>query len=79
MIISSNVASTKKYYPNEQELIQDIVDGYKKVIKDVYAVGCRNIAFYDDRSGDFTSLQKTSKDKQVVLGLITTKSSILIR
>lgn len=164
MITADNVESTKLIYTNEEELIQDIAKGYKKVISDLYAAGCRNIqfddctwgvcvdpnacmifgtdeeglqenvaklirinnlaiedkpedlvinthicrgnfhstwacqggyapiakelfkeenvdAFYlefdDDRSGDFEPLQYVSKDKKVVLGLITTKSPIL--
>lgn len=164
MITPDNIERTKAIYPEEEELIQDIAKGYKKVIKDLYAAGCRNIqfddctwgvcvdshacfilgtdeaglqqvidklirinnlaieekpedlvvnthicrgnfhstwacegsydrvakdlfakenvnAFYlefdDDRSGDFEPLQYVSKDKKVVLGLITTKSSVL--
>lgn len=164
MITAGNIESTKAIYPNEEELIEDIANGYKEVIKDLYAVGCRNIqfddctwgvcvdpnacmilgtdeeglreivnklirinnlaiegkpedlvinthicrgnfhstwacqgsydsvaeelfanekvnAFYlefdDERSGSFESLQHVSEDKQVVLGLITTKSPVL--
>jgi methionine synthase II (cobalamin-independent) len=164
MITPDNLESTKAIYPEEEELILDIAEGYKKVIRDLYAAGCKNIqfddctwgvcvdpnacfilgtdeaglqqnihklirinnlamedkpedliinthicrgnfhstwacqggygrvakdlfagenvnAFYlefdDERSGDFEPLQYVSKDKKVVLGLITTKSSIL--
>ncbi|QHQ61532.1 5-methyltetrahydropteroyltriglutamate--homocysteine S-methyltransferase [Anaerocolumna sedimenticola] len=164
MIIPDNIESTKAIYPEEEELIQDIAEGYKKVIRDLYAAGCRNIqfddctwgvcvdpnacfifgtieaglqeninklirvnnlaiegkpedlvinthicrgnfhstwacqggydriakdlfdrenvnAFYlefdDERSGDFEPLQYVSKEKKVVLGLITTKSPVL--
>ena len=164
MIIPDNIERTKSIYPNEEALIQDIAIGYKKVIQDLYAVGCRNIqfddctwgvcvdpnacfifgtdeeglqeiieklirinnlaiedkpedlvinthicrgnfhstwacqggydrvandlfakenvnAFYlefdDERSGDFKPLQYVSEDKKVVLGLITTKSSVI--
>ncbi|MDF2943612.1 MAG: methionine synthase, vitamin-B12 independent [Herbinix sp.] len=164
MIIPDNLESTKAIYPNEEDLIQDIAEGYKKVIRDLYAAGCKNIqfddctwgvcvdpnacfilgtdeeglqknieklirinnlaiedkpedlvinthicrgnfhstwacqggydrvakdlftkenvsAFYlefdDERSGDFEPLQYVSNDKKVVLGLITTKSSVL--
>ena len=164
MIIPDNLEKTKLIYPNEEELILDIAEGYKKVIRDLYEAGCRNIqfddctwgvcvdpnaylifgtdeeglqknieklirinnlaiedkpedlvitthicrgnfhstwacqgsydrvakdlfanenvsAFYlefdDERSGNFESLQYVSKDKKVVLGLITTKSPVL--
>jgi methionine synthase II (cobalamin-independent) len=35
------------------------------------------LEFDDERSGDFKPLQYVSRDKKVVLGLITTKSSTL--
>jgi len=47
MIIPGNLGKTKAIYPNEEELILDIADGYKKVIRDLYAAGCRNIQFDD--------------------------------
>lgn len=164
MIIPDNLAVTNAIYSEEEALIQDIAKSYKKVIRDLYAAGCRNIqfddctwgvcvdpnacfifgtdesglqqiieklirinnlaiedkpedliinthicrgnfhstwacqggydriakylfaeenvnAFYlefdDERSGDFEPLQYVSEDKQVVLGLVTTKSPIL--
>ena len=39
--------NTKKYYENTDELVQDIANGYKKVIKDLYDAGCRNIQLDD--------------------------------
>lgn len=47
MITPSNQESTNAVYPNEEDLIKDLADGYKKVIKDLYAAGCRNIQFDD--------------------------------
>lgn len=47
MIIPGNLEKTKAVYPNEEELILDIAEGYKKVIQDLYAAGCRNIQFDD--------------------------------
>ncbi len=47
MITPSNIESTKAIYPEEEDLIRDIANGYKKVIKDLYEVGCRNIQFDD--------------------------------
>ncbi|MGF7142745.1 methionine synthase II (cobalamin-independent) [Anaerotaenia torta] len=162
-LIPQNLEGTKAIYPEEEDLVQDIAKGYRKVIRDLYDAGCRNIqfddctwgvcvdphacfilgtdeeglqkwiellirvnnlaiegkpgdlvinshicrgnfhstwacqggydrvakdlfakenvnAFYlefdDDRSGGFEPLQYVSKDKQVVLGLITTKSPV---
>lgn len=36
-----------KYYPDFEELLQDIANGYKKVIKDLYEAGCRTLQFDD--------------------------------
>ncbi len=47
MIIPQNIERTKKIYANEEELISDIATGYKKVIKDLYLAGCRNVQFDD--------------------------------
>lgn len=46
-LIPDNLEGTKAIYPNEEELIQDIANGYKVVINDLYAAGCRNIQFDD--------------------------------
>ena len=164
MITPDNIERTKKVYPSEEDLINDIAKAYRQVIKDLYEAGCRSVqfddctwgvcvdpkacfifgtdenglqsiieklirvnnlaiedkpedlvinthicrgnfhstwacegaydrvakdlfakenvnAFYlefdDERSGGFESLKYVSEDKQVVLGLITTKSPIL--
>lgn len=47
MILPINLADTLKIYGNIEDLIEDIVKGYKKVIKDLYEAGCRNIQFDD--------------------------------
>lgn len=47
MIIPANIESTRKVYPTDEELIQDIANGYKQVISDLYAAGCRNIQLDD--------------------------------
>ena len=46
-IIPANIDTTRKFYANDDELIEDIAAGYKKVIKDLYDAGCRNIQFDD--------------------------------
>lgn len=47
MIMPINVLATEEIYPDEEELIQDIAAGYRKVIRDLYEAGCRNIQFDD--------------------------------
>lgn len=51
--------------------------GYGRVAKDLFSnekVSAFYLEFDDERSGDFEPLQYVNEDKQVVLGLITTKS-----
>lgn len=47
MIIPKNIEGTRKFYPRDEELIEDIAKGYKQVIADLYEAGCRNIQFDD--------------------------------
>lgn len=159
-----NREATEKFYDSDDQLIDDFVTAYKKVIDDLYAAGCRNVQlddctwgmladktaplaygttveglqkiqqtykdinnrvianapegvavtthvcrgnfhstyassgaydavadalfaeenvagyyleFDDERSGGFAPLAKVTGDKKVVLGLVTTKSSVL--
>lgn len=47
MIMPFALENTRKYYSDTEELVRDIANGYKKVIADLYAAGCRNIQFDD--------------------------------
>ena len=47
MIIPANIETTRKFYPTDEELIDDIAKAYRKVIKDLYEAGCRNIQLDD--------------------------------
>ena len=51
--IPFNRGCTEKHYPNEQELVNDIVAVYGKVIDDLYAAGCRNLQLDDCTWGMF--------------------------
>ena len=46
-IMPMYIQNTKKYYPDVEELAEDIANGYKKVIRDLYDAGCRNIQLDD--------------------------------
>ena len=48
-----NRGCTEKHYPNEQELVNDIMAAYGKVIDDLYAAGCRNLQLDDCTWGMF--------------------------
>ena len=47
MIFPFNLEKLHEHYDNNDELIKDIANGYKKVIAELYAAGCRNIQFDD--------------------------------
>ena len=73
-----NRVETVKYYASNEELVQDIVAVYGKVIRDLYDAGCRNLQLDDctwgmmaDKSGHFAygttqegliEIQKAHKD-----------------
>lgn len=47
MIMPFALENTSKYYSSTEDLIQDIANGYKKVIRDLYDAGCRDLQFDD--------------------------------
>ena len=46
-IMPMYIQNTNQYYPDVEELAEDIANGYKKVIRDLYDAGCRNIQLDD--------------------------------
>lgn len=42
-----NGDNTRTFYPDLEELLQDIANAYKQVIRDLYDAGCRNIQLDD--------------------------------
>lgn len=42
-----NLEATNTFYPNRDELVTDIANAYKTVIKDLYEAGCRNVQLDD--------------------------------
>lgn len=53
LIMPMNLETTRKIYPKDEDLIGDLVTGYKKVIQELYEAGCRNIQFDDCTWGCF--------------------------
>ena len=47
MIVPANFENTRKFYPTNEELIEDIAKAYQDVIKQFYEAGCRNLQFDD--------------------------------
>ena len=47
MILPDNIERTRKVYATDEALIEAIAAGYRTVICDLYAAGCRNLQFDD--------------------------------
>ena len=47
MILPDNIERTRKVYATDEALIEAIAAGYRTVIRDLYAAGCRNLQFDD--------------------------------
>ena len=65
-----NGITTRSFYPDLEELIQDIAAAYRQVIKDLYEAGCRNIQFDDCTWGmccDHAYWTGRQKDKSVTI------------
>lgn len=67
-----NINNTKQLYPDREELIQDIVKAFKKVIGDLYDAGCRNVQlddcswgqFFEGRSNAFDQDRSTDEQRK---------------
>ena len=47
MIVPANINRTRRFYPTNEELIQDIGLAYQDVIRQFYQAGCRNLQLDD--------------------------------
>lgn len=47
MVMPFALENTRKYYSDNEELIQDMAKGYRQFIQAVYAAGCRRLQFDD--------------------------------
>ena len=50
---ADNVENTRRFYPDENVLIEDIASAYRTVIKELYDAGCRNLQIDDCTWGMF--------------------------
>lgn len=67
MIVPANINSTRKFYPTNKELIQDIGVAYQDVIKQFYAAGCRNLQLDDCTWGAIVG--EAAKQRYQALGI----------
>ena len=47
MVMPFAMENTRRFYPDTEKLVEDLAAGYRRVIADVYAAGCRNLQFDD--------------------------------
>lgn len=47
MVMPFALENTRKYYADNEEILQDIAQGYRRFIQDIYAAGCRRLQFDD--------------------------------
>ena len=47
MVMPFALENTRRFYPDTEKLVEDLAAGYRRVIADVYAAGCRNLQFDD--------------------------------
>lgn len=77
LIMPMNIKTTRKYYPDTEALIEDIAAGYRKVIRQLYDAGCRNLQLDDCSWGvcvDPNALQFFGTDEE---GLEQVKEQLL--
>ncbi len=67
MIVPANYESTKKFYPTNEELINDIGAAYRDVIKQFYNAGCRNLQLDDCTWGAIVG--DAAKQRYELLGI----------
>ena len=65
MIVPENLETTRKYYPTDEELIEDIAKAYRDVILELYQAGCRNLQL-DDCSWGLCMANDGNQNKEVL-------------
>ena len=77
MIIPANYETTRKFYPENGELIQDIGKAYQAVIRQFYDVGCRNLQLDDCTWGALVGDAAQQRYKALGIDLDEVKSQLL--
>ncbi len=77
MIVPSNYESTKKFYSDNEELIQDIGKAYQDVIRQFYDAGCRNLQLDDCTWGAIVGDAAKQRYKSLGIDLDEVKSQLL--
>ena len=77
MIIPANYETTRKFYPENGELIQDIGKAYQEVICQFYDAGCRNLQLDDCTWGALVGDAAQQRYKALGIDLDEVKSQLL--
>ena len=77
MIVPDNIANTRKFYPANEELIQDIGKAYQDVIKQFYDAGCRNLQLDDCTWGAIVGDAAKQRYERLGLDLNKVKAQLL--
>jgi methionine synthase II (cobalamin-independent) len=77
LIVPANFESTRKFYPTNEELIQDIGKGYQEVIKQFYEAGCRNLQLDDCTWGAIVGEAAKQRYKSLGIDLEEVKAQLL--
>ena len=77
MIVPDNIANTRKFYPTNEELIQDIGKAYQDVIKQFYDAGCRNLQLDDCTWGAIVGDAAKQRYRSLGISLEDVKNELL--
>ena len=77
MIVPANYETTRKFYANNEELIQDIGKAYQEVIKQFYDEGCRNLQFDDCTWGAIVGDAAKQRYQKLGIDLEDVKAQLL--
>ena len=75
--IPSNFETTRKFYPDNDELINDIAKAYRDVIRQFYDAGCRTLQFDDCTWGAIVGDAASQRYKSLGLELKQVKEELL--
>lgn len=77
LIIPQNIETTRKFYADNEELIQDIALAYRAVIRQLYEAGCRTVQLDDCTWGAIVGDAAAQRYKSLGLNLDDVKSQLL--
>ena len=77
LIVPANFESARKFYPTNEELIQDIGKGYQEVIRQFYEAGCRNLQLDDCTWGAIVGEAAKQRYKSLGIDLEKVKAQLL--